>query len=820
MDQIKLETVYLPHLKTHISSGSLVLFTGAGFSLEAISQSGDTLPSTTRLTQELWDLCFPGDEFEPDTVLQDIYEQALARHAQELRNILHKRFIVDSEASPSWYKEVMAAPWLRAYTLNIDNLMEEVGAQVLTQRNVKCVSAFSDNISMLSDQSLDVIHLNGALADVPDKVTFSRTQYASRIGSDPFYQQLSADLLTRPVVFIGSSLDEGPLWEHVIARGEKGGRSASELRPRSYLVLPKLNKSRQAMLAKYNIVWLPMTGKEFTEQILSETTEHYSAGFTALNNRGSVGNGNNRGINLVSDLAQSDAGQTEYLLGQEPTWSDLIKGKAAERECFNQLWESISKIRASTTLNQFIVLTGTAGSGKSTNLMWSALKLMSAGLVVGWLDSSYKFSRRDFLNALDDTTELGALLINDADIYGGQLSSMVREAIDKFPRLIVIVETRSNKVDQVIKPYELAGLQAEEITMPGMCDTDINKIISVLDAENRLGRLKGMTDIQRINEFKQAANRQLLVAMYETTSGHKFAERAADELADLEGESKLAYALVSAASAYRFSLTRDEVVIACGDSSNETLNSINALVRRKLIYSVVSKGEYLRARHRVIADMVYSHLVQTGQFERVLRGLILIGVAKVSPATDRNARASRLLRTFVNHNFIRRAVDIEVGRNIYAEFEDALSWDSHYWLHRGALELEQDELDLAENFLNQALSINSGDIFIQTEWAYLLFKKALLTPATQAAKDYVSEAISGLETVIIKRQDQSAHAYHILGQQGLNWASTDALSKQEKAEFLAEMLSRIDTAVRMHPRDAHLTGLQQRLKKAALSLAV
>jgi hypothetical protein len=59
---------------------------------------------------------------------------------------------------------------------------------------------------------LDVIHLNGTLGDVPDGVTFSVTQYAQRLpGSDPIYRRLSAELLTSPFVFVGTSLDEPPL---------------------------------------------------------------------------------------------------------------------------------------------------------------------------------------------------------------------------------------------------------------------------------------------------------------------------------------------------------------------------------------------------------------------------------------------------------------------------------------------------------------------------------------------------------------------------------------------------------------------------------
>lgn len=64
---LQIQTTYIPYLRTQFSSGSLVLFTGAGFSLEAINTSGEKLPSTSVLTRLLWDMCFPGEEFETDT---------------------------------------------------------------------------------------------------------------------------------------------------------------------------------------------------------------------------------------------------------------------------------------------------------------------------------------------------------------------------------------------------------------------------------------------------------------------------------------------------------------------------------------------------------------------------------------------------------------------------------------------------------------------------------------------------------------------------------------------------------------------------------
>jgi len=70
------------------------------------------------------------------------------------------------------------------------------------------------------------------LDDLPN-ATFPARQYGRRVpGRDPWYSMLAADLMSRVVVFVGTILDEPPLWQHLELRGSKShGR---ELRPRSF----------------------------------------------------------------------------------------------------------------------------------------------------------------------------------------------------------------------------------------------------------------------------------------------------------------------------------------------------------------------------------------------------------------------------------------------------------------------------------------------------------------------------------------------------------------------------------------------------------
>ena len=267
MDNERFERVFLPHLRSQFEQGQTVLFVGAGFSLGGKNAKGEPLPDGKSLAREYWKICYPTIAFDESTTLQDIYEAASLRHPARLKQVTVDRLSVDTRTLPSWYQLYVEMPWLRIYSLNIDDLLEGAGRLWSAVRRISALSATSTDVTQRPPASagvVELVHLNGTLADLVDGVTFSVSQYAERLATnDPWYTQLVTDLLTRSVVFIGSNLDEAPLWQHVVLRAGKGGRQNFELRHRSYLVTPSLSPARQALLSQHNVEWLPFTAEEF-----------------------------------------------------------------------------------------------------------------------------------------------------------------------------------------------------------------------------------------------------------------------------------------------------------------------------------------------------------------------------------------------------------------------------------------------------------------------------------------------------------------------------------------------------------------------------
>jgi hypothetical protein len=364
----------------------------------------------------------------------------------------------------------------------------------------------------------------------------------------------------------------------------------------------------------------------------------------------------------------------------------------------------------------------------------------------------------------------------------------------------------------------LKGIPIREIVVPNLSDPDIESLLDVLNRENRLGALKGKRRDQQFAMFQQYAGRQLLVAMLSATSGDKFQKKIPEEFVDLSGAMQRVYAIIALATTFRYRLTRHEILLALNDMTNEALNSIDDLLRRHIVVEMPSGSGLIQARHRVIAELIRDELLKSGQISDAIFGLAFLAATYKHSGVPRKHRAIGLLRSITNHDFLYRNLGRESSQLLYQQLEDMLSNDPHFWLQRGSLEVEFGDIRLAENFLSQARGLSSHDLYIENEWAYLLFKKALISPKTDIASVYVEEATAIISS-IIQDPRASEHPFHVVGSQGLSWSRTGSVP-EEKARYLSELKSIVGKGLDRFPNSAHLRQLRDDLQREYLSLAL
>ena len=787
--------------------------------MSARSISGTQLPSGRQFTKALWNLCYPNEPYDESSTLQDLYGYALQRDRKRLADLLTATFTVDESSLSPWYEQIFSLPWQRIYTLNIDDLEDAVSRKVHLPRTLCSNSARkADEGNTTPPTSLEVMHLNGALDEAPDNVTFSVMQYAQRLaGPDPVYRRLAAELVSSPIVFIGSALDEPTLWQSIESRRWKGGRGSQELRPRSYLVSPTLSAPKIALLANFNVVWLKMTGEEFCQQVLAQIGPAATEGLQYLLSK----SGASKLTKQVPDVAQlstkPDEG-SEYLLGYEPIWADIQSGRAIKREHDEEVWATVSNHWKTDAIRGAVIITGTNGSGKSTALMRVCLRLSASGTPVAWVDPETDLSPGDVRSHIRTVNAPMVIAIDDADTYGTQLSPLIRELVSDENRCLVLLGIRSGRIDRVVNPNQLAGIPITETAVPLLQDSDIDSLIDVLLRENRPGRLRGMPRPEQQRLFRDQSGRELLVAMIQATSGSKFEAKVVQEMTELTNEQAKIYGLVSVATSFRFGLTNQDVLIALGDETNALLNALEMLVRRKLIRR--APDQLVFARHRIIAEVTRDALQQNGQLSGVVQGLALLAASYTQYDLRMSARPRRILRSILNHDFLQRSLGIETARNLYGSLEQILSWDYHYWLQRGSFEVECGDLSLAENFLNQAHGLAPDDSMVETERAYLFFSQAIENPASSEAAQLVNEATNILEFQMRRVDRRSPHPFHVMGSQGLAWSRRGAFAKGQREVYLRELIDHVKEGRRQFPREHDLKVLLEDLQREHLQIAV
>ncbi|MGA2186347.1 MAG: hypothetical protein ABSH47_25305 [Bryobacteraceae bacterium] len=143
----------LARLRSQTARGELILFTGAGFSAGARDHSGVAIPSSGDLRRELWQLCYPSEDFDDSSSLGDLYAASLRKTKSGLLRLIQARLTVDPDSLPEYYQAFFNFPWSRCYTLNVDDLDAAVARRFSLERPLLTISAMDSAAVHLPDSS-------------------------------------------------------------------------------------------------------------------------------------------------------------------------------------------------------------------------------------------------------------------------------------------------------------------------------------------------------------------------------------------------------------------------------------------------------------------------------------------------------------------------------------------------------------------------------------------------------------------------------------------------------------------------------------------
>jgi SIR2-like domain len=825
------------YLLRAIGANKCVLFLGAGFSSAATNRRGDRIPFGGQLAESIWSLLKYSGPFD-GSPLPDMFAALLSSglKQKDISDFLDSHLLCADV--PDHYDVVSKPYWNRIYTTNVDDLLPIVYRRAAEVR-LRCI-AYPGDYSQERDQSLQevqAVYLNGRLPCVPSDLTFSFLQYAAATNDhQPLYDQFVTDYSTHPTIFVGTQLNEPLLWSYIQARQSKH-HMLSERRPKSFLIDPRIPKPREDSLRQFNVVpiratideyldWLRRIGGTLPSRI--EILKNNFPGVIELFERGTVSAKAKRNVEefakffeSVPATAKVTPDRSAYLMGATPRWRDLLRDLDAPRDVGSTLAEMTRKTLATPAVmgSSVQVITGSAGCGKSTILRRLGITLTREGHAC-FLTNSEELPRPTVIaEALDALERRAVLLFDNAEASMSAIASLAEALANSRMPPVFVIACRTNAFRR--KRYAFANLRdVREISVQDLSRQEILGVLHVLDVNNVLGKLQGKSIDKRIEEFEVRASKQILVAMREATSGRLFDDIIRDEFVSLDiDEAKILYLVVALATDAGHRLALEDFVGCSALPPADTLDALDVALK-DIVLRTGNENRLLVLRHRRIAEfMVDSGAPRPLLKEAYIR--ILSVLAGKSVGAKFSSALFKLYRALVNHYTIsvRFADNSDQAREIYDSLAHKLSRNAQFWLQYGSLELQLDNLDEAENYLDQADSLDPRNGYVRNALGHLGFKRAIAAENRAQSELLRRGALEKLRESMSDHSVDEPHCYHIALTQDLRWIMKWVSDKAEQAKYLGELRSIAQQAKQRFDGDQSIESAAQDVERHYLLLA-
>ncbi len=825
------------YLLKAISDNRVILFLGAGFSHDASNRLGNHIPSGMELADQIWNLLDYDDPYN-GTDLGKLYANMLnsGKKKDVISSFLEDRLLCDSV--PPNYDVLTKVYWRRIYTLNVDDLLEQT-----YKRNDSPkldIITYPNDDPKERDQFLDrvqLVHLNGKLPCNPNDLTFSPSQHSKRMIFDTeLYNEFVQEYAINPTIFIGTKLDE-PLLYHCIQARKARGVGISEQRSKSFLISPNINEAeKDYLLHTFNIIavkgktnsfleWLDENVGNFPDRlkILEKKAPYMVQALTAepsMVKKSLIEF--SKYFHRVPDSIPRGSSSSQFLQGTTPKWEDILLNLDAPREITDAIMRHIVQQLKETDEFSIVAILGYAGCGKSTILRRLGLTLSQAGEPVSLTNSEELPSLEVISDALESFEDRAVLLFDNAEAALGYLPSLSRCMSSHKKPPIIVIASRINDFDRRMGRFS-GSLHITEMRVPNLTRNEMISIIKVLEDNSLLGKLQGMNDHQRIEAFENQAEKQILVAMRDATSGTGFDNIITDEFESLvPEEAHTLYLCAALATEAGFRLTEQELLGCSRLTPAETLH----ILRRNLNNIIVRSGSddnLLMIRHRYIADYIVTSVASPNRLQIAYTQLLLaIQIGR------RESKAEKLYRKLINHSIIygRFENNLEEARKIYRSIQRKYNNNPHFWLQYGSLEMTYGSLNLAEAYLNSAESLDAHNNIIQNAIGHLKLKQSIDCSTKREALVLRDEG----STILRERFDwvfySSSNQYddpfplHMYCSERLRWINKWKESDEEEKTELEHLRSIIDQGRKHFPINRQIRILKEEIERGYLSLAV
>jgi hypothetical protein len=816
-------------LLKQFEKGNVILFAGAGFSLGSRNSRNTDPPLGSNLAEALATEC--GWKYEGED-LGIVYEQAQKHLGSSGLNAVLRTLYKDCVPA-HWHYLIPQLFWYRIYTTNIDDVLEHSyrKSSVQTLDSITCPADFEQSDMWL--EHVQAIHLNGSVLDLQKGLTFSVSEYAGQTAKpNPWYQAFVDDMYANSVLFVGSKLNEPPMYHYLALRSERS-KGVAEVRAKGFVVTPAVSAIRRRQLQDQGYVVVEAMAQEFFEELHEIVFHSVPSRMDLLKNRyphqiemitSGVLKTQAELLRFFEPLgAKHLAPKTRipkrelFFEGVEPTWEDIASGIDAKREVTQSFIEQISK---DETGIKCFVLVGHAGSGKSTLLRRIAFELANAGKSVYFCKAERTIDKNPVIDFLDALGERHVYLFLDDAIIQFNAVDEILIALKQETNVTFVLADRPHVVYSRIR--RLRASKPVLLEMPYLDRPDCERIIQKLTQFGMLGDLQAKPLHQQLQQFLGRSKKQLLVAMKEATAGRGFDVILDNEFRSLSSENaRVAYTISCLAYMHGAPVHRRHLLASMGGNDLEKATTLSHELK-EVIVPWNDREELLCPRHRLIAHQVATETAPPGV--RAVAVLSFLGQISgdVTPYNiSRRTPEYIAYRGIVNFDnmFDLFGEDYEMISGIYSELRDYYSQDFLFYLQFGRAEVHFDHFAVAENYLKQSLAIREdGNFQARHNLAVLYLKRARYDDNLATADADARRGEDALRDLIAVRGDIDAYPYAALVAHKYRY-----LAAHGSANLNQDMEGLVNIAqigIRKHPTDAAMQEAHQDILRAYLMLAV
>ncbi len=809
--------------------GNVVLFAGAGFSVGARNSRDTDPPLGHQLAEILASECkwqYGGEE------LGVVYEQA-QKHlgSQGMNTVL--RSLYKNCTPAKWHYIIPKLFWYRIYTTNVDDVLENSYRSDSVQGldSITCPASFEDQDMWF--ERLQGIHMHGSVLDLGKGLTFTASEYAAQTATpNPWYQALVEDMYANSVLFVGSNLNEPPMYHYIALRTERA-KGRPEIRAKAFVVTPSVSSIRKRQLMDQGYVVIEATTEDFFTGLHGIFKDAVPSRMELLKNRyphqiGAITAGlldqqsellrffEVVGARELSPKLKSPRREL-FFEGIDPTWDDIASGLDAEREVMPSFLEQIAN---KTKGVRCFVIAGHAGSGKSTLLRRMAVELATNGHTVYFCKAEKTVDTPPMVNFVNSLGDRHAYLFLDDAIIQFEAVDTVAQELGKEANVTFVLADRPHVVYSRLRA--LRATKPVVLDMPYLQKTDCERIIDKLTQFGMLGELQGKPLYEQLRQFLARSRKQLLVAMKEATSGRGFDVILENEFKSLSGENaRIAYTITCLAYMHGAPVHRRHLLAAMVGTDLEKASVLTNDLR-EVIVPWHEREDLLCPRHRVIAHQVATESAPIGIRATAITTFLSRLSSDVTPYNiSRRTPEYIAYRGIINFENMLSLFgdDYEVIGGIYNELKDYYGHDFLFWLQFGRAEVHFDHFAVAENYLKQSLAIRpQGNYQANHNLGVLFLKRARYEENLATAEADLQRGENLLREQIAERGNIDAYPYAALVTHKLRYFRARGSCKL--ADELEELVEIAQIGMRKHSTDEAMQEAYQETMRAYMMIAV